>query len=53
MATRYVKMDLRRKARWVKDGHLIPEPETSNYAEVVSRESVRIAFIYAAMMRLP
>lgn len=48
-----VKMDLRRKARWVKDGHLTPEPETSNYAGVVSRESVRIAFTYAAMMGLP
>ena len=48
-----VKMDLRRKARWVKDGHLTPEPETSNYAGVVSRESVRIAFTYAALMGLP
>jgi len=48
-----VKMDLRRKARWVKDGHRTPEPETSNYAGVVSRESVRIAFTYAAMMGLP
>jgi len=48
-----VKMNLRRKARWVLDGHLTPEPETSNYAGVVSRESVRIAFTYAAMMGLP
>ena len=48
-----VKMDFRRKARWVKDGHLTPEPTTSNYAGVVSRESVRIAFTYAAMMGLP
>ena len=48
-----VKMDFRRKARWVKDGHKTPEPTTSNYAGVVSRESVRIAFTYAAMMGLP
>ena len=48
-----VKMDFRRKARWVKDGHKTPEPETSNYAGVVSRESVRIAFTYAALMGVP
>jgi len=38
-----VKMDFRRKARWVQDGHKTPEPTTSNYAGVVSRKSVRIA----------
>jgi hypothetical protein len=48
-----VKMCGRRKARWVKDGHLTPVSDTSNYAGVVSRESVRIAFTYAAMMGLP
>jgi hypothetical protein len=37
----------------VKDGHKTPEPETSNYAGVVNRESVRIAFTYAALMGLP
>ena len=37
-----VKMDFTRKARWVKDGHLTPDPVDSNYAGVVSRESVRI-----------
>jgi hypothetical protein len=46
-------MDFRRKARWVKDGHKMPEPETSNYAGVVSQESVRIAFTYAALMGVP
>eukprot|EP00957_Ditylum_brightwellii_P023801 1796374-Ditylum_brightwellii.AAC.1 len=46
-------MDFRRKARWVLDGHKTPEPTTANYAGVVSRESVRIAFTYAAMMGLP
>ena len=44
-----VKMDFTRKVRWVKDGHLTPDPETSSYAGVVSRVSVRIAFTYAAL----
>ena len=44
-----LKMDFTRKARWVKDGHRTPDPTTSNYAGVVSRESVRIAFTYAAL----
>lgn len=38
-----VKMDFTWKARWVKDGHRTPDPITSSYAGVVSRESVRIA----------
>ena len=44
-----VKMDFTRKARWVKDGHRTPTPVESNYAGVVSRESVRIALTYAAL----
>ena len=44
-----VKMDFTRKARWVLDGHLTPNPIGSTYAGVVSRESVRIAFTYAAL----
>ena len=44
-----VKMDFTRKARWVLDGHKTPDPVGSNYAGVVSRESVRIAFTYAAI----
>ena len=48
-----VKMDFTRKARWVKDGHKTPDPPTSNYAGVVTRESVRIAFTYAALNGLP
>ena len=44
-----IKMDFTRKARWVKDGHLFPDPVDSSYAGVVSRESVRIAFTYAAL----
>ena len=47
-----VRMTLERKARWVKDGHKTPEPEWSTYAGVVSRESVRIALTYAALMGL-
>ena len=42
-------MDFTRKARWVKDGHRTPTPLESNYAGVVSRESVRIALTYAAL----
>jgi hypothetical protein len=44
-----VKMDFTRKARWVLDGHKTPNPVGSAYAGVVSRESVRIAFTYAAL----
>ena len=44
-----VRMTLERKVRWVKDGHKTPEPSWSTYAGVVSRESVRIAFTYAAL----
>ena len=44
-----VKMDGTFKARLCKDGHLTEDPEGSRYAGVVSRESVRIALIYAAL----
>ena len=43
-----VKMDFTRKVRWVLDGHKMPKPTGSTYAGVVSRESMRIAFTYAA-----
>ena len=42
-----VKMDFTRKARWVKDGHLTPYPETSSYAGVVRRKSISILLTYA------
>ena len=42
-------MDFTRKARWVLDGHKTPDPVGSKYAGVVSRESVRISFTYAAL----
>ena len=44
-----VKMDFTRKAKRVLDGHKTPDPVGSNYAGVVSRESVQIAFTYAAL----
>jgi hypothetical protein len=44
-----VKMDFTRKARWVLDGHRTPNPIGSTYAGVVSRDSIRIAFTYAAL----
>ena len=44
-----VKMDGTFKARLCKDGHLTEDPEGSRYAGVVSRESVRIALLYAAL----
>ena len=44
-----IKMDFTRKARWVKDGYKTPDPYESNYSGVVSRESVRISFTYAAL----
>ena len=44
-----LKMDFTRKARWVAAGHKTPDPIRSAYAGVVSRESVRIAFTYAAL----
>ena len=47
-----VKMDFTHKARWVLDGHKTLDAEGSTYAGVVSRESVRILFLYAALNRL-
>ena len=47
------RMTLERKARWVKDGHRTKNPINSTYAGVVSRESVRIALLYAALNDLP
>ena len=44
-----MKIDFTRKARWVKDGHKMPDLEDSKYDGVVSRESVRLALTYAAL----
>lgn len=44
-----IKMDFTRKARLVADGHLTDTPSSVTYSSVVSRESVRIAFLIAAL----
>jgi len=44
-----VKMDLTRKARFVAGGHMTDPPTSMTYASVVSRDSVRIAFLLAAL----
>ena len=44
-----VKMDLARKARYVAGGHLTDPHSSMTYASVVGRETVRIAFLEAAL----
>ena len=44
-----VKMDFTRKARFVANGSKTPDLLYPTYAGVVSRETVRIAFTYAAL----
>ena len=44
-----VKMDFTQKARYVAGGHVTKPPASLTYASVVSRESVRIAFLLAAL----
>lgn len=44
-----VKMVFTRKGRFVAGGHVTDPPATQTYASVVSRESVRIAFLIAAL----
>ena len=46
-------MEFTRKARWVKDGHRNPYPESSSSAGVVSREIIRILLTHAAMHGVP
>ena len=48
-----VRMNLQRKARWLKDGHKTPEPSLSTYYGVVSRESIIIDLTYDLMNNLP
>ena len=47
-----LKMNLTRKARWVKDGHRIPDSKGSNYAGLVSRDSICIALTYVSINEL-
>ena len=44
-----VKMDLTRRARFVAGGHTTETPASMTYSSVVSRDSVRIAFLIAAL----
>ena len=44
-----VKMDFTRKARFVAGGHMTETPVALCYSSVVSRDSVRIAFLVAAL----
>ena len=44
-----VKMDFTRKARFVAGGHLTEAPSGITYSSVVSRDSVRLAFLYAEL----
>jgi hypothetical protein len=45
-----IKMDLTRKARLVAGGHTTETPASLTYSSVVSRDSVRIAFLTAALL---
>mgnify|MGYP003321204368 FL=1 len=47
-----VKMDFTRKARFVAGGHMTNTPPTLTYSSVVSRDSVRLAFLIAALNNL-
>jgi hypothetical protein len=47
-----VKMEFTRKARFVAGGHFTDPPSCQTYASVVSRDSVRIAFLIAALNEL-
>jgi hypothetical protein len=42
-------MDFSRKARLVARGDMTDTPPTSTYSSVVSRESIRISFLVAAL----
>ena len=44
-----VKMDFTRKARFVAGGHMTTTPDSLTYSSVVSRDSIRIAFLVAGL----
>jgi hypothetical protein len=44
-----IKMDLTRKAQFVAGGHLTEPPASITYSSVVSRDSVHLAFLIAAL----
>ena len=43
------KMDFTRKAQFVAGGHMTEAPNSLTYSSVVSRESIKIAFLVAAL----
>ena len=47
-----IKMDFTRKARLVAGGHMTDPPSDMTYSSAVSRESVHIAFLIAALNSL-
>ena len=44
-----LKLDMTRKARYVAGGHLTDVPTNMTYSTVVSRDTVRIGFLVAAL----
>lgn len=44
-----LKLDMTRKARYVAGGHLTDVPPSMTYSSVVSRDTVRIGFLMAAL----
>ena len=47
-----IKLDLTRKARLVAGGHMTDAPTSLTYSSVVSRDSIRVAFLIAASNNL-
>ena len=47
-----LKLDMTRKARYVAGGHLTDVPTYMTYSSVVSRDTVRIGFLVAALNNL-
>ena len=47
-----VKIDFTRKARFVAGGHMTEAPASLTYSSVVSRDSVKIAFLIGALNEL-
>jgi hypothetical protein len=44
-----IKVDFTRKARFVAGGHKAEAPKSITYSSMVSRDSIRIAFLLAAL----
>jgi len=44
-----IKMDFTRKARFVAGGHDTDPPSNLTYSSVVARDSIRLAFLIAAL----